>query len=248
MMLINLFSSLIKWVRIGSLQVMAGFIEIFSRGYMSDINESAFNAYSQTNIYYQQPERVELPKNSDEKALKHLFKIALECRNFEITQLVQRNNFFMIFQGVIFMGLIQSTHSVPVVSFMICVVGVITSFFQAQMAAGAKFWQEYWEAAVTRIEKELLRNIKTSSEERMYLYELFHNKQKRYNSIVRKKIGVKSCSLVNHMIMNRYSVSRIPIHVAIALGVIWFLLMLCTMESSAGLSIPSVIIGFPTVS
>jgi hypothetical protein len=214
---------------------------------MSDINKSGCNVFSQTNINYQQPERVEPPKNSDEKALKHLFKIALECRNFEITQLVQRNNYFMIFQGVIFMGLIQSAHSVPVVSFMICVVGLVTSFFQAQMAAGAKFWQEYWEAAVTRIEQELLLKISDSTEDRMYLYELFHDKQERYNSIVRKKIGEKSCSLVNRMIMNRHSVSRIPIHVAIALGAIWFLLMLCTMASYSVLSIPSFIVGFPTV-
>ncbi|BDP35017.1 hypothetical protein ACEWAO_14480 [Vibrio parahaemolyticus] len=211
---------------------------------MSKLDKSNFNVYSQTNINYQQREPIDIPQNSDEKALKHLFKIALESRNFEITQLVQRNNFFMVFQGVIFMGLIQSAHTVPVVSFMICVVGLVTSVFQAQMAAGAKFWQEYWEATLTRLEHELLLQIHDSTEERRCLYSLFHNRQERYNTIVREKIGGRSRSLVNKMIMNRHSVSRIPIYVAISLGLIWFLLMLCTMASYSGLSVPSFIVGF----
>lgn len=39
--------------------------------------------------------------NSDinEKRLKKIYYIAVKTRNFEISQLVQRNNFFMIFQG-----------------------------------------------------------------------------------------------------------------------------------------------------
>lgn len=211
---------------------------------MSGIDKNDFNIYSQTNINYQQQAPIDLPENSDEKALKHLFRISLESRNFEITQLVQRNNFFMVFQGMIFMGLIQSAHTVPVVSFMICVVGLVSSIFQARMAAGAKFWQEYWEATLTRLEQELLLKIRDTTEERRCLYALFHNKQERYNTIVREKIGGKNSSFINKMIMDRHSVSRIPIYVAIALGLIWFLLMLCTMASYSGLSVPSFIVGF----
>lgn len=209
---------------------------------MSDLNESSFNFYSQTNVNYQKQEPIDITKNSDEKALKHLFKIALESRNFEITQLVQRNNFFMVFQGMIFMGLIQSAHSVPIVSFMICVVGFVTSIFQAQMAAGAKFWQEYWEATLTILEKELLVKINTSTEDRRNLYALFHNEQDRYTSLVRNKIGSKT--IVDKMIMSRHSVSRIPIYVAMSLGFVWFLLILCSMTSYSGLSIPTFIVGF----
>jgi len=44
-------------------------------------------------------------------------------REFEITQLAQRNNFFMIFQGVMLAGVIQSSHAIPVVSFLVCVAG-----------------------------------------------------------------------------------------------------------------------------
>lgn len=223
-------------------------LTVFQAGYQNrnnpDMDNKSVKFFSQTNINYQHREPIDISTNSDEKALKHLFKIALESRNFEITQLVQRNNFFMIFQGVIFMGLIQSSHSVPIVSFMICVVGLVTSFFQSRMAAGAKFWQEYWEATLTRLETEMLHHIYNSTEERRYLYSLFHNDQERYNTIVRSKIGGRSQSPVNKMIMNRYSVSRIPIYVAISLGTIWFLLMLCTMASYSGLKVPSFIVGF----
>ncbi len=118
------------------------------------------NFYTQNNINYQTREPIDVSISGDEKALKHLFKIALESRNFEITQLVHRNNYFMIFQGVIFMGLIQSTHNIPIVSFMICLVGLTTSIFQARMASGAKFWQEYWEAALSKIESSLLLELK----------------------------------------------------------------------------------------
>ncbi len=207
-------------------------------------DEKGSNIYAQTNIHYQMHEPIDTPKNSDEKALKHLFKIALESRNFEITQLVQRNNFFMIFQGVIFMGLIQSTHTIAIVSFMICLVGLVTSFFQARMAAGAKFWQEYWEATLTKIERELLLQLHDSNEERRALFALFHNHQEIYNSMVSQKIGTRSSSFVNKMIMSRHSVSRIPIHVAISLGIIWFALLLCTIASYQGLGIPAFIVGF----
>ena len=202
------------------------------------------NFYSQTNINYQTREPIDIPKNSDEKALKHLFKIALESRNFEITQLVHRNNYFMIFQGVIFMGLIQSSHNVPIVSFMICLVGLVTSFYQARMASGAKFWQEYWEAALSRIERSLLLELKGSSEERRSLFALFHDDQEVYNSMVRKKIGAKSSSFISDMIMKRHSVSRIPIHVALALGCIWFILLLCTIAPYQGFGVPEFIVGF----
>ena len=64
----------------------------------------------------------EIRKENDIEALKSLFKIALATRDFEITQLVQRNNFFMIFQGVLFAGVMQSAHTKPLVSFLVCFV------------------------------------------------------------------------------------------------------------------------------
>lgn len=102
-------------------------------------------------------------ENPDSGAMKRLFQIALETRNFEISQLVQRNNFFMIFQGVLLAGMVQSSHSKPVVSFLVCVAGLMVSVYQVKMAAGAKFWQEYWEAALHKVEKDLIDHLKSKA-------------------------------------------------------------------------------------
>lgn len=179
----------------------------------------------------------------DAKALKSLFKIALETRNFEIAQLVQRNNFFMIFQGVLFAGLVQSSHEKPVVSFLVCMAGLVVSLFQVQMAAGAKFWQEYWEAALRKIEEILLMHLGRENK-RNNILSLFHGDDLVYEKMVREKLRNETCNLANRLIMQRYSVSRVPIHVACALGLIWLLLTLCTVQSYPPLSIPSFIVGF----
>src|SRR5450830_1129109 len=55
----------------------------------------------------------------DYEAMKSIFKLCVEMRNFEITQLTHRNNFFMIFQGVLLSGVVQSSHMFPVVSFLV---------------------------------------------------------------------------------------------------------------------------------
>ena len=39
--------------------------------------------------------------SEQERRLKRIYEVAIETRNFEIAQLVHRNNFFMIFQGVL---------------------------------------------------------------------------------------------------------------------------------------------------
>ncbi|MHC1910589.1 RipA family octameric membrane protein [Klebsiella pneumoniae] len=44
-------------------------------------------------------------ENGDLRAVKRLYELTIRIRDFEITQLSQRNNFFMIFQGVLFAGL-----------------------------------------------------------------------------------------------------------------------------------------------
>lgn len=193
---------------------------------------------------------INVPKDSrddpDSKALKSLFKIALETRNFEISQLVQRNNFFMIFQGVLFSGLVQSSHNTPVVSFLVCLVGLVVSWYQVQMAAGAKFWQEYWEAALQKIEEMLLIHL-GSKDKRETLLGLFHGDSQVYEKMVRNRLGDECFNLANRFIMKRYSVSRVPIYVACALGLIWFLLMLCAIQSYPPFSIPSFIVGFSGV-
>ena len=94
-------------------------------------------------------------EKEQEERLKKLYYIAVKTRNFEITQLVQRNNFFMIFQGVLIACIIYSNNTVPFIHTAVCFVGVFISFFQMQIAAGAKFWQEYWEIQVYEAEERL---------------------------------------------------------------------------------------------
>ena len=95
-----------------------------------------------------------------EERLKKLYYIAVKTRNFEITQLVQRNNFFMIFQGVLIACIIYSNNTVPFIHTAVCFVGIFISFFQMQIAAGAKFWQDYWESEVDLCEKILKISMK----------------------------------------------------------------------------------------
>ncbi len=181
-------------------------------------------------------------EHPDISALKALFKTTLETRNFEIAMLVQRNNFFMIFQGVLLAGLMQSSHAKPIVSFMVCLAGFFVSIFQVQMAAGAKFWQEYWEQALSEVEKKLL--IGLGKGERGLTIHLFHDETSVYEKMVHDRLTAHGYCFTNSLIMKRYSVSRVPIFVSIALALIWLLLILCTMRGYSPLSIPSFIVGF----
>jgi len=176
--------------------------------------------------------------------LKLRFQIALETRNFEISQLVQRNNFFMIFQGVLFAGIVQSSHAKPVVSFLVCLAGLLVSFYQVRMAAGAKFWQEYWEATLQLTEKELVGDLPQQHIGGRKLFHLFHEEDHVYSEMVDRRLKSKGFGLTRHLVMKRFSVSRVPIYVAIVLTMIWGMLLLCTMRGYPPLSVPSFIVGF----
>lgn len=183
-------------------------------------------------------------ENEDVLALKALFKTALETRNFEISMLVQRNNFFMIFQGVLLAGLIQSSHTKPVISFMVCLAGFLVSVLQTGMAAGAKFWQEYWEAVLHKIEGKLLDVINYENTNRKKKFCLFHEKKCIYQELVEARLRNNGYSFSNSLILKRYSVSRIPMYVGLVLSGIWFFLVLCTLRAYEPLGIPSFIVGF----
>lgn len=174
-------------------------------------------------------------KNLNATAINN-FEIALRMRDFEIGQLTQRNNFFMIFQGVLFAGLVQSDHATPIISFMACIAGLVVSVFQVGMASGSKFWQEYWEQMLSEYEKAA----------RLENPELFHdNNDCQYEQAVKARMNRRKFNgMASKLVMCRFSVSRIPIYVGIALSVIWGLLVLCTLRGYPPLSIPGFIVGF----
>jgi len=172
-------------------------------------------------------------KENDIEALKSLFKIALATRDFEITQLVQRNNFFMIFQGVLFAGVMQSAHTKPLVSFLVCVVGLAVSLFQVGMASGAKFWQEYWEEALKVVEKKLLFRLCGPEAKRSYLLVLFHDDRETYRKIVSRRLSDHKASFMSissWLIMKQFSVSRIPIYVGLTLSVVWLFMIAAVVD------------------
>ncbi|WP_051975383.1 hypothetical protein [Cupriavidus necator] len=101
------------------------------------------------------------PKDSPAGNIASAFELTLRQRDFEISQLTQRNNFFMIFQGVIIAGLVQSSgQAAPILTFAICGLGLAVSIWQMLMAAGAKFWQMRWERAARQLEVWLLDDLK----------------------------------------------------------------------------------------
>lgn len=153
--------------------------------------------------------------NMAENKQSEIFNIALKMRDFEITQLSQRNNFFMIFQGVLFSGFVQSTHKLEFVSLMVCFAGFFASIFQIGMASGAKFWQEYWEQKVSDFES--LQQVDNKNEKL-----LFHDKKKIYKDTVRDRLKQQENSeIVNDLVFKKYSVSRIPVYIGLIFSVIW---------------------------
>jgi len=94
-----------------------------------------------------QPEGENFSDNAVGSRSKGL-EVDLRLREFEISQLTQRNNFFMIFQGVMIAGLVQSQGTAaPLINLSMALLGIATSALQIGMAGGAKYWQSRWEAS-----------------------------------------------------------------------------------------------------
>lgn len=189
---------------------------------------------------------------NDTEALFKVYGIALRLRDYEIDRLTNRNNFFMVFQGVIIAGILQSDGTLPVVSFMVCLVGLFISIIQLGVAAGAKFWQVRWEAAVANIEKQMYKVIDLNKKdmERTVFYPLFSVRpnvdyDKFIEGVVQDFLDEKRSYFTNLLIMKRFSVSRGPIYVGLFLVCFWLLLLVCTVNIGSCFCVPDFIVGFP---
>ena len=60
-----------------------------------------------------------LKKYSKLKSLQRVYEISIETRNFEISQLTNRNNYYMLFQGVLLAAALSNQASKPIVEFMV---------------------------------------------------------------------------------------------------------------------------------
>lgn len=190
----------------------------------------------------------EIDNDDTEYRLKKIYYIAVKTRNFEITQLVQRNNFFMIFQGVLLACVIYSSNTVPFVQFILCLAGLYIAYCQTNVAAGAKFWQEYWEREVYNAELKLKyfyqKNHKYSEESSAQFTDLFikdpslvfkqvarqviknPKKNQKWRKLKKFKYNIFN---TNYLILRKPSVSKYPIHVGQSLVIIWSILLFSTL-------------------
>ncbi|MEN8368423.1 hypothetical protein [Acinetobacter bereziniae] len=171
--------------------------------------------------------------NDDTKLseLKAVYKLAIETRNFEIQQLINRNNFFMLFQGVLLAAVFSNQESKPFVEFIICLAGILISWHQVGVAAGAKYWQEWWELKTSEIEKELKENI--GDENFIPLFNLEYAQSDSQREKVVSKINKQSGfieSIINFLVLKKYSVSRVPIRSGLVLMITWVILFLSTIH------------------
>ncbi|WP_168406469.1 RipA family octameric membrane protein [Acinetobacter indicus] len=206
-------------------------------------------------------------KTKDEEhlsRLKSVYEITIATRNLEIGQLVQRNNFFMIFQGVLFACLIYSSNTVPYVHLILCSVGFYVAYSQTAVAAGAKYWQEFWEKKLETIEQHLLKFYKKDDKNLAVdnnlteFYQLFSTEQSEINNDVIKQLDrntkdesftsklnnfwnyTLNLRVINYftflkviysreLILNKPSVSKIPIRVGRFFMIAWGLLFISTL-------------------
>lgn len=175
-------------------------------------------------------------KNHDEleklKAAKSIYKICIDTRNFEISQLIQRNNFFMLFQGVLFAAAMQAQSSKPIVEFVICALGVAVSFYQLQMSCGAKYWQEWWEDRLEYYEN-IIKSLKKECAKESF--ELFAVSETEVRERVSARLDSgRESKIINFLIKSRFSVTRAPIKVSLVLLLAWGLLTLHTLNLWCG--------------
>lgn len=208
-----------------------------------------------TNFPLTSAETAQLP-NSQLSAVGNLslaYELALKQRDFEISQLTNRNNFFMIFQGVLIAGLVQSGgKALPSVNFALCLLGMVVSMYQTGMASGAKYWQIRWECAVKELEIRLLSTLQNEPfvmqlftvdkqhlrpEDTQRLRDLHARRANLLGNRPSDNLSVEEGFInkiveddlsrgrggwiVKKLILNRYSVSKIPIYVGIALTCFW---------------------------
>lgn len=187
-------------------------------------------------------------------------ELDLRLREFEISQLTQRNNFFMIFQGVLIAGFVQSQGtSAPIIYFMLTLLGLFVSLMQIGMAGGAKYWQCRWEASTRSSElaivRHLLRHNKMAIQTFTLNHSLLHKDEvesiKEWNSkypleaiindegyiheMVKKDVENSSKGCINWWvrelaILPKWSVSKIPIWVGGFLFLFWLVLFLYTFR------------------
>ena len=177
--------------------------------------------------------------------LKRVYEMAIKSRELEIQNLTSRNNFFMIFQGVLLAGILQAQGQYSKALLLCtCLLGLSVSICQMFTAAGAKFWQSRWEQKVADTELKLLFNLGGpkyflfADDEYAAKFDVEKNMGRRstvidlsdYNNSPVKQIKNKSRNPItwtaDFLILQKFSVGKSPIYVGMTLSIFWFTLFL----------------------
>ena len=158
--------------------------------------------------------------------LKDSYKLSIETRNFEINNFINRNNFFMLFQGVLLAAVMSNQASKPFVEFYICLLGVILSWYQINTGAGAKYWQTYWEKKADLTESQYQSYLTSKGLEPLPLFKFNDN-----NSHESINLELLDGNFIDrHIIRKKPSVTKIAIKASILIFIVWFLLLLHTLN------------------
>ena len=138
---------------------------------------------------------------------------------------------------------------------MACLCGFWVSIHQTKVAAGAKYWQEWWELQVSKLEKKLADKLEEIDSYKAYgngrqdkfnfLFsddDTFKNSQKisLKNKLVDDALIHQSCYgvmknygnkwIINPLILQKYSVGKVPISTGLVLMFIWLSLLFHTFD------------------
>ena len=158
--------------------------------------------------------------------LKDSYKLSIETRNFEINNFINRNNFFMLFQGVLLAAVMSNQASKPFVEFYICLLGIILSWYQIHTGAGAKYWQTYWEKKADLTESQYQSYLNSKNIETLTLFKFNDNES---HQIINQEL-LAGNFIDRHIIRKKPSVTKIAIKASILIFMVWFLLLLHTFN------------------
>lgn len=163
------------------------------------------------------------------KRLDAIYGRVLELRNFEIQNLNTRNTFIWAVNTALFAYAAEQT----VKNCLLPILGMIVSILQIGMAAGAKFWQEVWEIKLEEVETELYKvyqdeNSNNPRDKFIHLFtvdrlswDLDHEQELK--KLVRTKVD--QGDFINRIVLEKFSVSKIPIWLGIVMLIFWFLFL-----------------------
>jgi hypothetical protein len=90
------------------------------------------------------------------KRNERILEIAIDIRKFEIGLFWQRSLFFWGLVGAAFVSYAALRKDYPSAAFLVSCFGLVCSVAWSLANRGSKYWQEYWEREVEKVEERVL--------------------------------------------------------------------------------------------